>query len=610
MATPAALRLLRRQVNRLRARLRPPALDFVYGRAYRFEWPGMPFDEVRGERVLTALVGEGLVRPAQVLEPTPATYQEIRRVHDDTYLDSITRPEVVSRIFGATLDEAAVRRVLELQRAMVGGTTLAVRRALATRRPVVNLGGGFHHAGRATGAGFCLFNDLAVALAVARADGFAGRVLIIDLDLHDGDGTREIFAEDPLVHTLSIHNHDWREIDAVAATVVPLGDTIGDAPYLAAVDAHVPRLLREHEPDLVLYLAGTDPAFDDPIGNWKITDDGLFARDRRVFEAVAELAPSAALVVLLAGGYGLRTWRFTARALAWYLTGRDRFVAPSNEELTLRRYRDLARLLDPAALTGDDDPFRIRPEDIYPAFAVTQPRRFLGYYAPDGLELALERYGLFERLRARGFRHLALSVSADDPARQVLRIRDTPPGEPARLLIELQVHRDRGIAPDAEVLAVDWLLLQNPRRPFAADQPQLPGQKHPGLGLFTEVVGLLVMACERLRLDGLAVVPSHYHLAVHWRRNLLYLDPVADARFSALQAALAGLPLADAARALAEGRVWDDHAQAPVAYQPAPMLLPLSDALRARLDADAPAYQARRAAALADLRYRLRPPTT
>ena len=605
-----AVRRLRRQVGRLRARLRPPRLELIYARAYRFEWQGMPFDELRGERILTALASEGHVRPGGVLEPAPASYQALRRAHDDAYLESLARPEVVSRIFGAPLDDAAVRRIVELQRAMVGGTILATARALALRQPVVNLGGGFHHAGRAVGGGFCLYNDLAVAVADARAQGFAGRVLVIDLDLHDGDGVREVFAADPKVHTLSIHNHDWRPIDAVEATVVALGDHVGDAAYLAAVDAHVPRLLREHRPDLVYYLAGTDPAFDDPIGNWKISDDGLFARDRRVFEAIEERAPGAAVVVLLAGGYGLRTWRHSARSLAWLSSGRDRFVAPSNEDLTLRRYRELARVLDPSLLTGDDEPFRLREEDIYPSFAVAAPRRFLGYYTVDGLELAFERYGLFDRLRDRGFAHLALSVVADDPARQILRIHDAPPGGAKELLIELQVHRDRGAVADAELLAVDWLLLQHPRREFTAAQPRLPGQRHPGLGLFTEIVGLLVIACERLGLDGIIVTPSHYHLAVHWRKNLVFLDPAADARFTALQRVLAGLPLDAAVRALAAGRVWDDGAAATVAYEPAPLLLPLSAGLRERLAHGEAAYRAARDAALARLRYRRLPDPT
>jgi acetoin utilization deacetylase AcuC-like enzyme len=609
------MQALRRQINRLRALLRAPHVDVVYGRAYRAEWFGMPFDEQRGERILTALAFEGLLRPAQIHEPAAASYQALRRVHSDEYLEALGGAERIERIFGAPLDEQARERVTALQRAMVGGTMLATRLALQHQavkqaRPVINVGGGLHHAGRGGGGGFCMFNDVAVAIAQARADGFLGRALVIDLDLHDGDGTREIFRDDEGVHTLSIHNTHLRDPrGARAATAVALGTNVEDAAYLRAIDEHVPRLLRAHDPALIFYVAGTDPAFDDSMGDWRISEEGIFARDRRVLEACAALAPSAAVVMTLAGGYGPRTWRYTARTLAWLASGRDRFVAPSNDELTLRRYRKLARRLDPALLTGDDDPGLIREEDIYPGFAAPS-RLFLGYYSAAGLELALERYGLFDRLRDRGFTDLSFSAVTEDPARQRLRIANNPAsGGGPEVLVELQVHRDRGAVVDAEMLAVDWLLLQDPRRPFSAAAPRLPGQKHPGLGLLMEVVGLLVIACERLGLDGLVVVPSHYHLAVQWRKRLRFVDPAAEGRFIALQAALAGMTLAAAAAALSGGRVWDEALAEPVRYVPSPLMLPLSARLLERLASEQAGDQARRAATLAGLRYRLLPGT-
>jgi len=611
---------LRRSINRVRALLRSPQLELVYGRAYRFEWAGMPFDELRGERILTALASEGLLRGSQVHEPPVASYQALRRVHSDEYLEALGGEERIERIFGAPLDAQARERVTALQRAMVGGTISATRLALQQKvkgaaRPVINLGGGLHHAGRSGGGGFCMFNDVAVAIAQARAEGFGAQknqkdqknVLVIDLDLHDGDGTREIFAEDEGVYTLSIHNSHWRDPSgARAATAVALGSKVEDAVYLAAIEEQVPRLLRALAPALIFYVAGTDPAFDDAMGDWRISEEGMFARDRLVLEACAELAPDAALVMTLAGGYGPRTWRYTARTLAWLASGRDRFVAPSNEELTLRGYRALARRIDPALLTGDDDPGLIREEDIYPGFAAPS-RLFLGYYAAAGLELALERYGLFDRLRDRGFAELSFSVVTEDPARQRLRIVNARANGAPEVLVELQVHRDRGAVGDAEMLAVDWLLLQDPRRAFSAAAPQLPGQKYPGLGLLAEVVGLLVIACERLGLDGLVVVPSHYHLAVQWRRRLRFVDPAAEGRCLALQGALAGLTLAAAAAALASGRVWDEAKGEPVRYVPSPLMLPLSERLLGRLAGESASYRALRAATLEGLRYRLLP---
>ena len=120
---------------------------------------------------------------------------------------------------------------------MTGGTLLAAQLARASGGIAVNLGGGFHHAHRDRGRGFCIFNDVAVAILAQRAHGFRGRILVIDLDLHDGDGTRTIFAADPTVHTYSVHNQNWDDRPAVETTVIPLGPGVDDARYMATLQA-------------------------------------------------------------------------------------------------------------------------------------------------------------------------------------------------------------------------------------------------------------------------------------------------------------------------------------------------------------------------------------
>src|SRR6185295_17476200 len=124
--------------------------------------------------------------------------------------------------------------------------------------------------------------DVAVAIAELRARGFAAPVLVVDLDLHDGDGTRSIFAEDPTVHTFLVHNlstPDERGLRAVASTSIELQGEVEDAEYLAAVREHLPPLFPSFRPELVFYVAGSDPAADDRIGNWKITAAGMLERD-------------------------------------------------------------------------------------------------------------------------------------------------------------------------------------------------------------------------------------------------------------------------------------------------------------------------------------------
>ena len=141
--------------------------------------------------------------------PPLASYHAILRVHSDAYIESTQSAAMMERVLGMAVSDHDTQRILDLQRSMTGGTMLATDIALSTGSIAINLGGGFHHAHAAVGRGFCVFNDVAVAIAEQRALGFQGKVLIIDLDMHDGDGTRVIFARDPTVHTLSIHNQDW-----------------------------------------------------------------------------------------------------------------------------------------------------------------------------------------------------------------------------------------------------------------------------------------------------------------------------------------------------------------------------------------------------------------
>ncbi|MEZ4379919.1 MAG: histone deacetylase [Nannocystaceae bacterium] len=602
-------RPLTRQIRRLRARARGWPLRLVYGQSYASEWDGMPFDPIRGERILTALAAAGLARRGAVLEPPPAMFKALRWVHSDAYLDSLTEPEGLTRIFGEALDGDAVQRVLDLQRSMAGGTILAAEWALHSRGVVANLGGGFHHAGPAEGAGFCVINDLAIAVATLRERGYRGKVLVVDLDLHDGNGTRACFRDDPSVFTLSIHNQHWGPTDAVASRSVELGADVDDAAYLAAIDEHLPEVIREHRPQLVFVVAGTDPAAEDPLGNWRITGAGMLARDQKVHTYLEELAPDAPRIVVLAGGYGQDTWKHSARALAWVQSGASDYAPPDTESLTLMRYRHLAKVMTRAELTGeeeeDDDNWGLSEADIFPGLGgKPATRRFLGFYAASGLELALERYGYLDRLRAKGYARPTVVVDTKDRDIHTIQIF----GEPRRehVLLEVRLRRDRATIVGFELLFVEWLLLQHPAGRFTGSRPRLPGQEHPGLGLFSETVGLLLIMCERLRLDGLAAIPSQYHLAIHWRRHLRFVDPEEEAYFDALTAALADLPLAAQTQAVADARVWDENAGAPAHYHPSAMLLPLSERLRERLAGEAQSFAARRAAAAASLRLHLR----
>jgi hypothetical protein len=208
----------------------------------------------------------------------------------------------------------------------------------------------------------------------------------------------------------------------------------------------------------------------------------------------------------------------------------------------------------------------------------------LGFYSRLGLELALERHGFLDRLRGKGFKAPTLVCDFDDPSRQTITIfSDAVRSE---RLVELVLHRERRVVPGFELLSVDWMLLQNPRESFGDARPRLPGQQLPGLGLFEELVALLVVACERVGLAGLLVTPSQFHLALQWQRRLRFIAPRDGARLRALREALGDMSLSAMTAALQARRVIDRRTGEPVEYQPAPMVLPLSPELQAALDGE------------------------
>jgi hypothetical protein len=170
-------------------------------------------------------------------------------------------------------------------------------------------------------------------------------------------------------------------------------------------------------------------------------------------------------------------------------------------------------------------------------------------------------------------------------------------------LAELCVRRDHATAPGLELLRVEWLMLQDPRRSFRNDSERLPGQTHPGLGLYRDVIALLIMLCERLELDGIVFTPSHYHLAVQSQRHLRFLDPADEARFRSMRNALGDLPLSRATRRVDDGRVLDERTGEPVTWVPAARVLPVSERMKRVVGDDD--YERRVGALMDDFSFRV-----
>jgi acetoin utilization deacetylase AcuC-like enzyme len=236
----------------------------------------------------------------EFVEPHAATDEELLRVHDRGYVGrvfsgTLTRDE--QRRIGFPWSEPLVERSLRSTGAAIDAAAAAVEDGVAA-----SLAGGTHHAGTSWGEGFCVFNDTAVATREMQARGAARRVLILDCDVHQGNGTAEIFSADPTVFTMSIHgarNFPLRKYPS--SLDVPLDDGTDDDAYLAALAPAVVESFGRGRPDLVFYIAGADPYEHDRLGRLRLTKQGLFDRDRMVLDAAR--AAGVPLAIVLGGGY-------------------------------------------------------------------------------------------------------------------------------------------------------------------------------------------------------------------------------------------------------------------------------------------------------------------
>ncbi len=263
--------------------------------------PGHRFPMEKYSRLRAQLMDSGVFAPDDFRVPDAASDTELRRAHDANYLQ---------RVVDGTLDAAEQRRIgfpwspqmVERSRRSAGAT-LAASRSAITDGCAANMAGGTHHAGRDFGAGFCVFNDAAVATLALRAEGLAQRVAIVDCDVHQGDGTAHILGHDPDTWTLSLHgekNFPFRK--QRSHHDIGLADGTGDAEYLSRLDKALQRIFTEFDPELIIYLAGADPFEGDRLGRLALTREGLAKRDEMVLARCRDHRVPVAIA--MAGGYG------------------------------------------------------------------------------------------------------------------------------------------------------------------------------------------------------------------------------------------------------------------------------------------------------------------
>ncbi len=513
--------------------------------------------------------------------PSRVSYGDLARVHEPAWLESLADPDVLARVFAVAPEEIIVDSLLESVRLAAGGTLAATREALARRGPTLNLLGGFHHAFPGRGGGFCAVNDVAVAVAVVRAEGFAGQVCVVDLDAHPPDGTAACLlgdspARDAKVWIGSLSAAQWDDLPAgVDETVLAVG--AGDAVYLAALDALLARMPR---PELCFVLAGGDVLAGDPLGRLGLSLGGVRERDRSVARALANAG--AASVWLPGGGYHDDAWKVLAgtalvlaglgtRPIAEHVDPMDERFVRVSDHLAPERLRGGKKA---AAAAADD--WRLSAEDVEDILGVQRaaPRRLLGYYSIEGLEYAMHAYGLLAHVERLGYRELRVELDEASSGGDRARLFGSSGGE-EHLLIECALERKWLAAPiDAEVLYVHWLTLRDPRATFRDGRAALPGQEVPGLGVAREIILMLERMAHRLGLRALAYRPAWYHTAYPARHLGRFAEPGRQGRFEAMlrdfgeqdspaaapaaaadPAPVRRIEVAAASRAMAEGRV-------------------------------------------------------
>jgi acetoin utilization deacetylase AcuC-like enzyme len=276
------------------------SVPIVFHPAYEAALPDGHRFPMRKYGRLAEILEESGLAPGGFVRPDEASAELIALAHERSYVDQVftcsVSPEIERRI-GLPVDEGVVRRA----RTSAGGTLLAATLALQ-HGLAGSAAGGSHHGQRRTGAGFCVFNDVAIAAKVLKAEGRIQRALVVDLDVHQGDGTADCLSGESDLFTFSMHaekNYPVRKIPSDLDIGLP--DAMEDHAYLDVLDAHLPRLLDALAPDLVFLNAGVDPHRGDLLGRLALSDEGLRQRDLRVVKETRQR--DIPMVAVIGGGY-------------------------------------------------------------------------------------------------------------------------------------------------------------------------------------------------------------------------------------------------------------------------------------------------------------------
>jgi len=275
----------------------------VYHDGYDLNLGAHVFPSQKYRMIQQALLREGLATPEDFVAPQSASDEDVLQVHTPAYVHKL-KTNTLDPLERMRLEIPYSQELIEACWLGAGGTILAGRRALQDGVGAT-IGGGFHHAYAGHGEGFCLIHDVAIAIRRLQNDGLIQNALVVDTDVHQGNGTAAIFAQDETVFTFSIHQENNYPMPKPPSNIdVGLDDGVGDADYLAILEKHLLQAFEHFRADILFYVGGADPYREDQLGGLALSIEGLERRDRLVFEHARR--NGIPIAITLAGGYARR----------------------------------------------------------------------------------------------------------------------------------------------------------------------------------------------------------------------------------------------------------------------------------------------------------------
>ncbi len=278
---------------------KPKKFCVVYSPKYLVDIGLHVFPTQKYSLIKNRLVEQRLITERDIIEPAPATREQLLLVHTPQYLDDLLNLRWTHRTSRSELPLTA--EIVDAYILCAGGSIMATQFACLSRGCGIHIGGGFHHAFPDHAEGFCYINDIAVAIRFAQQQGWIRQAFVIDCDVHQGNGTAVIFQHNPEVFTFSIHQKNNYPVKERSDLDIGLPDLADDEHYLKELKTVIPTKLDDFQPELVFYVAGADPYQDDLLGGLRLTKDGLRRRDELVIRYCADR--QIPLVIVLAGGY-------------------------------------------------------------------------------------------------------------------------------------------------------------------------------------------------------------------------------------------------------------------------------------------------------------------